>query len=188
MQVAFDALELRDAWLDSDASARWRLHLALGETTGTQSCSLIYFELDPGCRLPRHTDSAEEIVLILSGSAVVKIAEYQLDVEADGLVVIPQDAPHELRNSGPTVLRAVGFFATASPPGHRQHRDHRHRPRPPRADGPRRQLARALTPRPAAGRLATSSPPDLAGIAGHEPGGERLAECSIHREAAMRAA
>src|SRR4051794_18429099 len=37
--------------------------------------------------------------------------------------------------------------------GHRQHRDHRHRPRPPRADGPRRLLARALTPRPAAGRL-----------------------------------
>ena len=28
------------------------------------------------------------------------------------------------------------------PPGHRQHRDHRHRPRPPRADGPRTQLAR----------------------------------------------
>ena len=38
------------------------------------------------------------------------------------------------------------------PPGHRQHRDHRHRPRPPRADGPRRQLARAVTPRPAAGK------------------------------------
>jgi hypothetical protein len=35
-------------------------------------------------------------------------------------------------------------------PRHRQHRDHRHRPRPPRADGPRRQLAPALTPRPAA--------------------------------------
>jgi hypothetical protein len=38
------------------------------------------------------------------------------------------------------------------PPRHRQHRDHRHGPRAPRTDGPRRQLARALTSRPAAGK------------------------------------
>jgi hypothetical protein len=43
------------------------------------------------------------------------------------------------------------------PPGHRQHRDHRHRPRPPRADGPRTQLAASLnSTRPAAGK---SRPP-----------------------------
>jgi quercetin dioxygenase-like cupin family protein len=115
MQVAFDALELRDAWLDSEPSARWRLNVALSETNGTESSSLIYFELDPECRLPRHTDSAEEIVLVLSGSAVAKVAERELAVGAGGVVVIPQQAPHELRNSGPGVLRAVGFFATASP-------------------------------------------------------------------------
>jgi|SRR5215216_6740625 len=73
-------------------------------------------------------------------------------------------------------------------PRHRQHRDHRHRPRPPRADGPRRSLARALTPRPAAGTLATSSPPTLAEVAGHQPGGERLPESSMHRKAAIHAA
>ena len=115
MQVAFDALELRDAWLSSEPSARWRLNVALSETNGTESSSLIYFELDPECRLPRHTDSAEEIVLVLSGSAVAKVAERELAVGAGGVVVIPQQAPHEVRNSGPGVLRAVGFFATASP-------------------------------------------------------------------------
>lgn len=115
MQVAFDALELRDAWLDSDPSARWRLNVALSEMTGTESCSLIYFELDPGCRLPRHTDSAEEIVLVLSGSVLARVAERELQVGAGGVVVIPRQAPHEIRNSGPAVLRAVGFFATASP-------------------------------------------------------------------------
>jgi quercetin dioxygenase-like cupin family protein len=115
MHVAFDALELRDAWLDSDPSARWRLNVALSETTGTESSSLIYFELDPGCRLARHTDSAEEIVLILSGSAIARVAERELEVGAGGVVAIPQHAPHEIRNSGPGVLRGVGFFATASP-------------------------------------------------------------------------
>jgi hypothetical protein len=34
----------------------------------------------------------------------------------------------------------------------------------------------------------TSSPPTLIEVAGHELDGERLPECSIHREAAMRAA
>ena len=115
MQVAFDALELRDAWLDSDPSARWRLNVALSELTGTESCSLIYFELDPGCRLPRHTDSAEEIVLVLSGSVLATVAERELQVGTGGVVVIPRQTPHEIRNSGPAVVRAVGFFATASP-------------------------------------------------------------------------
>lgn len=115
MKVAFAALELREAWLDSDPSARWRLNVALSETTGTESCSLIYFELDPGCRLARHTDSAEEMVLILSGSGIATIAERELEVGAGGVVVIPQEAPHGIRNNGPGVLRAVGFFATPSP-------------------------------------------------------------------------
>jgi hypothetical protein len=53
---------------------------------------------------------------------------------------------------------------------HRQHRDHRHRPCPPRADGPRTQLARAITPRPAAGKLMTSWPPVLVQITSQEPG------------------
>ena len=115
MQIAFDALELRDSWLDSDPSARWRLNVALSETNGAESCSLIYFELDPGCRLPRHTDSAEELVLILCGSVVARVAERELEARAGGAVVMPKEAPHEVRNGGAGVLRAVGFFATGSP-------------------------------------------------------------------------
>jgi hypothetical protein len=45
-----------------------------------------------------------------------------------------------------------------------------------------------VTLRPAAEMLATSSPSGLVEVAGHEPGGERLAESSIHREAAKRTA
>ena len=52
----------------------------------------------------------------------------------------------------------------------RQRRDHRHRPRPPRADRPGRQLARVMTPRPGGGEAATSSPPVQVQIASQEPG------------------
>ena len=53
----------------------------------------------------------------------------------------------------------------------------------------RRHLAPALTPRPAAGKEGRALPAaGPRGIAGHEPGGEQLAECSIHREGATQAA
>jgi hypothetical protein len=42
-------------------------------------------------------------------------ARLPLNVDAGGVATIPQQARHELRNSGPGVLRAIGFFATASP-------------------------------------------------------------------------
>ena len=72
--------------------------------------------------------------------------------------------------------------------GHRQHRDHRHRPCPPRAYGPRRRLASALTRRPAAGTPRRARRRSSSRSPAHEPGSERLAECSIHRHGAVRAA
>jgi integrase len=77
-------------------------------------------------------------------------------------------APHQLRHAprrrdGPRG-RAADRHPTPArshqpghhlglPPGHRQRRDHRHGPRASRADGPCRQLAPALKPQPAAGKL-----------------------------------
>ena len=62
-------------------------------------------------------------------------------------------APRARRRDGPRGRAADRHPAPARahqprhhldlPARHRQHRDHRHRPRPPRADGPRTQLARA---------------------------------------------
>ena len=80
-------------------------------------------------------------------------------------------APHRLRHAHAVEMAREGVpliviqrqLAPPQPrhhldlsPRHRQHRDHRHRPRPPRADDPRGQLDRAVTPRPAAGKLSTS--------------------------------
>ncbi len=115
MHVALADLELRDAWLESDAAARWRVSLAVSEASGSEACSLVYFELDPGCRLPRHTDTAEEVLVLLEGSAISRIEDRELELAAPCIATIAEMAVHELRNAGSCVLRGVGFFATASP-------------------------------------------------------------------------
>jgi hypothetical protein len=67
----------------------------------------------------------------------------------------------------------------------------------PRSSTPSTPAARRWSPSTArsganaatgGGKAATCSPPALVEVAGHEPGGERLPECSIHREAATHAA
>src|SRR5689334_11481329 len=47
-------------------------------------------EVAPGCRLPRHTDSAEETIVVLSGTAGVCAAEDRVDLPAGGLAVVPK--------------------------------------------------------------------------------------------------
>ena len=37
--------------------------------TGNKNTAVVYFEIEPGHRLGMHTDSAEEILLVLDGTA-----------------------------------------------------------------------------------------------------------------------
>jgi quercetin dioxygenase-like cupin family protein len=68
-------------------------------------------EIDPGCRLPRHTDSAEEIIVILSGEAEVEAGEERCILGAGALAVVPKCVPHEVHNVGREVLRFAAIYA-----------------------------------------------------------------------------
>ena len=46
-----------------------------------------------------HTDSAEEIVAVLSGTAFLTVGEETSRVRAGGLAVVPKCVPHEVRNA-----------------------------------------------------------------------------------------
>ena len=68
-------------------------------------------EIDPGCRLPWHTDSAEETIAVVSGKARVTVSEESSDVGAGGLVLVPAGALHQVENAGAETLRFVAFYA-----------------------------------------------------------------------------
>ena len=104
-------LELADAWQEGDERARWRSAAATTPMAGAAASGSSVLEIDPGRRLPRHTDSVEETIVVLSGAAEVLIGEESARVPAGGLAVVPAEVPHEVRNLGREPLRFVALYA-----------------------------------------------------------------------------
>src|SRR4051794_26571344 len=102
---------LSDAWLDDDRSARWRSGSVLGGGTGAKAAGASLLEVDPGCRLPRHTDSAEEVIVVVDGAAEVIVGDERKTVAAGDMALVPECVPHEVRNAGDGVLRFAAVYA-----------------------------------------------------------------------------
>jgi quercetin dioxygenase-like cupin family protein len=105
--ASFVTADLSDAWIDGDDSARWRS--AVGEVGEGSGTSLL--EVPQGCRLPRHTDSAEETIVVVDGVASGTVGDEQGEVPAGGAALVPECVPHEVRNAGEGPLRFVALYA-----------------------------------------------------------------------------
>jgi quercetin dioxygenase-like cupin family protein len=94
-----------------DSAARTRATFPLVGVPGTERLGMVYFEVEPGNVLGVHTDSQDEIVVVLSGVAEGVVGNERGPVAAGGIVFIPAMAPHGFRNTGADTLRCVGIFA-----------------------------------------------------------------------------
>lgn len=112
--VQLSELELIEAWVEGSATMRARFNFPLTAASGCASSSVIYYEVDPGNRTPRHVHSAEEIQMIVEGTADVEVGEEVARFSAEALAVVPALVPHVLTNVGESTLRVVGFFASAA--------------------------------------------------------------------------
>ena len=106
--ASFDDAALEESWYQDDETARWRT--ASGHGGDASGSSLL--EVDPGCRLPRHTDSAEEAIVVITGSARVTVGDETCDVAAGGVAIVPEEVPHEVRSTGDVPLRFVALYAS----------------------------------------------------------------------------
>ena len=114
MQTAdFNHLALLDAWYEQDPAMRIRVTFPFFAATGTESSSVVYFEIEPGHYLGTHTDSAEEIVLILAGTVEASLGNESGPLSSGQAALIPAMVPHGIRNIGNETARCVGFFAAA---------------------------------------------------------------------------
>ena len=103
--------DLSDAWLDGDDTARWRSGSVLGSGTGARAAGASLLEVDAGRRLPRHTDSAEEVIVVIAGEAEVTVGKERTTAQAGEMALVPEMVPHEVRNTGDVVLRFAAVYA-----------------------------------------------------------------------------
>lgn len=81
---------------------------------GTKKLATVYFELQPGDQLGRHTDSAEELLLVLEGEVEVEIGGEISKANQRGMTLVPTLVPHNITNTGQTTAKVLGFFGGAN--------------------------------------------------------------------------
>lgn len=112
--VNLQSLELQNVWSGRDPRMRVGVHFPFFSGNGAKSLTLAYFELEPERCLSTHRESAEEVLLVLSGTV-----EFELNGERQVLsegcaALIPARTWHGVRNLGPGTARCVGFFSGAT--------------------------------------------------------------------------
>jgi quercetin dioxygenase-like cupin family protein len=106
------ALEFSESYVEGDPEARWRSASGHSPSAGASASGSSVIEVPARCRLPRHTDSAEETIVITAGAAAVVVGEEHTELSAGGIAVVPEDTSHEVRNAGDGTLRFVAVYAS----------------------------------------------------------------------------
>lgn len=104
-------LELAPFSVGDDPSAQGRIAIPVSADTGSTG-SVVILEVDPGNKIPLHTHSAEETLVVLQGSADATAGDLRGSVSVGSIIVAPAFTPHAFDNTGTEILRLVGFFPT----------------------------------------------------------------------------
>jgi quercetin dioxygenase-like cupin family protein len=104
--------EAPEVWQEVDPSARVRADFPMSASRGSESSAAVVFELEPGCQVSNHTDSAEEVLVILQGTVEVTVNGERAQIGEGELAVMPAMAPHAVRNVGTKNARVLGVFTS----------------------------------------------------------------------------
>ena len=91
-----------------------RVSFPIHSAAGAASTATVLFELDPGAELAVHTDSAEELLIIVQGTAEARVGDEVGRLETHQVGLVPPMVPHGLRNIGDDVLRVFGTFSAST--------------------------------------------------------------------------
>ena len=81
---------------------------------GTESTATVYIELEPGDTLGRHTDSAEELLLVLQGELEAEVGGETAPLREGEIALVPKMVPHNLKNTGKEKAHILGIFGGAN--------------------------------------------------------------------------
>src|SRR3954470_6271637 len=103
-------LDLIEAWSKADPSERVRFTFVVNAETGSDRCALAYVELSPGGAVPRHTDSADEFVIVLTGEVEVEIDGEPTTGAEGALVPFAAGVGQRIESAPERNARLVLFF------------------------------------------------------------------------------
>jgi quercetin dioxygenase-like cupin family protein len=107
-------LELMPAHHDADEDnvvrAAWPVHRG----TGARSTAAVLFELARGTHLGTHTDSAEEVLVVLEGEVEIVVGDERRRASAGAIAVVPAEVPHDVIGAGDTPARVTGVFSSST--------------------------------------------------------------------------
>ena len=109
-----NTLPLNTFWAKDKQAQGCRVNFPMMGSTGTEASAVVYFELEPGQTLGSHTDSAEEILYIVQGTAEVTVGNETSIAQPGALALVPTMVPHNLKNIGTDTVKVVGFFGGAN--------------------------------------------------------------------------
>jgi quercetin dioxygenase-like cupin family protein len=112
--LQFQDVELQTMWSDEDPGIRSRSAYVTHWQAGARSSSAVYFELDPGARFGRHRHSAEETIVVMDGDVEITIGDETRSLTSGGIAVAPALVRHDIRCTGETTARCIGFWSSAS--------------------------------------------------------------------------
>jgi quercetin dioxygenase-like cupin family protein len=103
---------MNELWLESDPERKFLAGWSLYWNTGNQdSCALLTF-MEPDGKIPMHSDSAEEIILVLEGEIEAWLeGEEPVRLTPGMMAVMPALVVHGMHNVGTTRSKVVGFMA-----------------------------------------------------------------------------
>jgi len=107
-------LELLEIAALEDPKQHCKVTFPLLGVHGTKNSAMVYFELEPGDDVGRHTDSAEELLMVLEGEVNLLIGDETSNAKEGDVAVVPEMVPHNVKNTGNTRARILGFFGGAN--------------------------------------------------------------------------
>jgi mannose-6-phosphate isomerase-like protein (cupin superfamily) len=71
--------------------------------------------LRPGERLGRHTHDAEEVLIVVEGTAEARVGPHRRRLRAGSMILIPELVSHDIHNVGSATLSVLGAFSSDAP-------------------------------------------------------------------------
>lgn len=108
--VTPNTIDLVHGSFANDPATAFRGGFPVSGGDGAESLASVYFELDPGKSLGEHTDSPEELLIVLNGEVELTVGNERARAGRGQIAIVPAMVPHNVRNIGADVAQVLGVF------------------------------------------------------------------------------